>query len=108
MSNELEEITDQLHEWTDAALALDDGHFPQELLHELEDLISEFRAAFEDNPDVDRGTYEEMLLTPEMAEVVGRFDRLSRMLEKVLGSDFIERLEEEREGFVPPFDEDDE
>ena len=34
--------------WTEAALALDEGHFPRELLNELEDLVGELKGLLEE------------------------------------------------------------
>ncbi len=108
MDQQLDVITAQLHEWTESALALDEGHFPRELLNELEDLISELKTLMEDNlSDLDRRSITDQFVNPEMAEVVERFPRVRRMLERALGSEFMEQLQEEGEGFGVLDDDDD-
>ena len=42
----------QVHDWTESAVALDEGHFPSELLSDLRDLIEEEGAGF-GTPDDD-------------------------------------------------------
>lgn len=108
MDQEYDAVTSQLHEWTEAALALDAGHFPRELINELEDIVAEMKALI-DNADSDEFRHDlaSEFVNPEMAEVATRFPKVSRMLERVLGSDFIEELEVEAEGFVHPDDADD-
>ncbi|MDR0786526.1 MAG: hypothetical protein LBG44_01430 [Gemmatimonadota bacterium] len=108
MEQQLDALTAQLHEWTESALALDEGHFPRELLNELEDLISELKALMDENlSEKDQRGVTEQFVNPEMAEVVERFPRVRRMLERALGSDFMEQLQEEGEGFGG-LDDDDE
>jgi hypothetical protein len=108
MDQQLDALTAQLHEWTESALALDEGHFPRELLNELEDLISELKTLMDENPnEVDRRGVTEQFVNPEMAEVVERFPRVRRVLERALGSEFMEQLQEEGEGFGP-LDDDEE
>jgi len=100
MDQQLDALTAQLHDWTESALALDEGHFPRELLSELEDLISELKTLMDDNPtEIDRRAVTEQFVNPEMAEVVERFPRVRRVLERALGSEFMEQLQEEGEGF---------
>jgi len=107
MDQQLDALTAQLHDWTESALALDEGHFPRELLNELEDIITELKALIDENPgQFDRATFSEEFVNPEMAEVVERFPRVRRVLERALGSEFVEQLAEESEGFGP-LDEDD-
>jgi hypothetical protein len=107
MDPQLDVLTAQLHEWTESALALDEAHFPRELLNELEDLITELKTLMDENPsDYDRRSVTEQFVNPEMAEVVDRFPRVRRVLERALGSEFIEQLQEESEGFGPLDDED--
>lgn len=108
MDQQLDALTAQLHEWTESALALDEGHFPRELLNELEDLISELKTLMDENPsEIDRRSVTEQFVNPEMAEVVERFPRVRRMLERALGSEFMEQLQEEGEGFGTLDDDDD-
>lgn len=108
MDQEFDAITSQLHEWTEAALALDAGHFPRELINELEDIVAEMKALIEDHDSDDfRQDFASEFVNPEMAEVATRFPKVSRMLERVLGAEFIEELEEEAEGFTHPDDGDD-
>lgn len=108
MDQQLDAITAQLHEWTEAALALDEGHFPRELLNELEDIVGELKAVMEENAaDFDRNGFTEQFVNPEMAEVVERFPRVRRLLERALGNEFLEQLAEESEGFSPRDDDDD-
>lgn len=108
MDQHLDQITAQLHEWTESALALDEGHFPRELLNELEDIVAELKAVMEDTAtDFDRQEVTEQFVNPEMAEVVGRFPKVRRLLERALGSEFLEQLAEEAEGFTPPDDDED-
>ena len=108
MNQQLDVLTAQLHEWTESALALDEGHFPRELLNELEDLISELKALMDENPnEIDRRSVTEEFVNPEMAEVVERFPKVRRVLERALGSEFMEMLQEESEGFGG-LDDDDE
>jgi hypothetical protein len=108
MDPQLDALTAQLHEWTESALALDEGHFPRELLNELEDVISELKALMDENADeIDRRGVTEQFVNPEMAEVVERFPRVRRVLERALGSEFMEQLQEEAEGFGTLDDDDD-
>jgi predicted transcriptional regulator len=108
MDPQLDAVTAQLHEWTESALALDEGHFPRELLNELEDLISELKALLDENPsDSERRGITEQFVNPEMAEVVERFPRVRRVLERALGAEFMEQLQEEAEGFGTLDDDDD-
>jgi hypothetical protein len=108
MDQQLDALTAQLHDWTESALALDEGHFPRELLNELEDILSELKTLIDENPgEFDRATFSEEFVNPEMAEVVERFPRVRRVLERALGSEFVEQLAEESEGFGPLDDDDD-
>jgi predicted transcriptional regulator len=108
MNQQLDALTAQLQEWTESALALDEGHFPRELLSELEDIISELKALMDENPnEIDRRVVTEQFISPEMAEVVERFPKVRRVLERALGSEFMEMLQEEGDGFGT-LDDDDE
>ena len=73
-------LVSQVHDWTESAVALDEGHFPGELLSDLRDLIEELKAFLE---EAEPGTYKradviEMFVTPEMAEVTDRFPKVRR------------------------------
>ena len=73
----------QVHDWTESALALDEGHFPTELLSDLEDLIEELKAFLDDaEGSYDRKDVTELFVTPEMAEAIERFPRVRRNLER--------------------------
>ena len=98
----------QVHDWTESALALDEGHFPTELLSDLEDLIEELKAFLDDaEGSYDRKDVTELFVTPEMAEVIQRFPRVRRNLERAWGSALMDLIEEEGEGFGT-LDDDDE
>lgn len=108
MDQQLDALAAQLNEWTESALALDEGHFPRELLNELEDLLTELKVAMEESElEEDRRGITEQLVNPEMAEVVDRFPRVRRLLERALGSDFMEQLQEEAEDFGSSDEDDD-
>lgn len=107
MDQQLDALTAQLHEWTESALSLDEGHFPRELLNELEDIITELKAVIEENTeDFDRRAFSEEFVNPEMAEVVARFPKVRRLMERALGGEFMEQLAEEAEGFGTLDDDD--
>lgn len=90
----------QVYEWVESAVALDEGHFPNELLSELEDLIQELKSYLEEGAvQRDRREVVELFVSPEMAEVVHRFPRVRRMLERAWGQQLTELLEEEARGF---------
>ncbi len=98
----------QVHEWTESAVALDEGHFPNELLRELEDLIEELKSFLEEeNVPYERRDITELFITPEMGEVIERFPRVRRVLERAWGSQLTELIQEEASGFGG-FDEEDE
>lgn len=104
----MDAVTAQLHEWMEAALALDEGHFPREMLNELEDIVGELKSLLDENPaDFDRRSVTDQFVNPEMAEVVQRFSRVRRLLERALGGEFMEQLQEEGEGFSPLEEDDD-
>lgn len=97
----------QVHDWVESAVALDAGHFPSELLSDLQDLIEELKTFLED----EGGSYErkdvtELFVTPEMAEVIQRFPRVRRLMESSWGAQLTELIEEEGGGFEG-FDDDD-
>ena len=98
----------QVHDWTESALALDEGHFPSELLNDLEDLIEELKAFLEEADDYERKDITELFVTPEMAEVIERFPKVRRQLERAWGAQLTELIEEEGAGFGSLDDEDDE
>lgn len=90
----------QVHDWTESALALDEGHFPSELLSDLEDLIDELKAFLEDaESEYDRKDVTELFVTPEMADVIERFPRVRRQLERAWGAQLTDLIEEEGAGF---------
>ena len=98
----------QVHEWTESAVALDEGHFPNEMVSDLQDLIEELKAFLEDEgADFDRRDVTELFVTPEMAEIVDRFPRVRRMLESAWGSRLMDLIAEESSGFEPLEDDDD-
>ena len=98
----------QVHDWTESALALDEGHFPTELLSDLEDLIEELKAFLDDaEGSYDRKDVTELFVTPEMAEVIQRFPRVRRNLERAWGPALTDLIDEEGECFGT-LDDDDE
>jgi hypothetical protein len=100
-----DDLVSQVHDWTESAVALDEGHFPSELLSDLRDLISDLKEYLDEEGEGRRDEVLESFATPEMAEVVQRFPKVRRLLEGAWGSTLTEMLEEEQ-GFVS--DEDDE
>jgi hypothetical protein len=95
-----DELAAQVYEWVEAAVALDAGHFPQELLNELEDLIAELKAYLDDDEaHHDRRDVIDLFVSPEMAEIVERFPRVRRMLERAWGPQLTDLLQEEASGF---------
>lgn len=99
----------QVHDWTESAVALDEGHFPNELLQELEDLTEELKTFLEEE-EADYGPDDvtELFVTPEMAEVIGRFPRVRRLVEEAWGSQLIDMIEEEGSGLGTLDDDEDE
>jgi hypothetical protein len=68
MDPQLDAVTAQLHDWMEAALALDEGHFPREMLNELEDIVGELKTLLDDNvSDYDRRAVTDQFVNPEMA-----------------------------------------
>jgi hypothetical protein len=99
-----DELVSQVHDWVESAVALDEGHFPSELLSDLRDLIEELKEFLEDDPQR-RDEVLELFVSPEMAEIMTRFPRVRRLLESAWGSALTDMIEEES-GFDP--DEEDE
>ena len=103
-----DELVSQVHDWVESAVALDEGHFPSELLSDLRDLIEELKSFLEDD-DSSRYTRNDVLetfITPEMGEVMHRFPRVRRVLESAWGSQLTDLIEEESLGFEPEDDDD--
>lgn len=100
----------QVHDWTESALSLDEGHFPSELLNDLEDLIEELKTFLEEAENTyERKDVTELFVTPEMADVIDRFPRVRRQLERAWGAQLMDLIEEEGAGFGSlDEDEDDE
>jgi len=100
MDRRFDTLAVQVHEWTESAIALDEGHFPSELLSDLEDLIEELKAFLEDaGAEYDRKDVTELFVTPEMADIIQRFPRVRRQLERAWGSGVTDLIDEEGEGF---------
>ena len=100
MEQRFDSLAVQVHDWTDSAVALDEGHFPNELLNELSDLIDELKAFLEDAGSSFRRTdVTELFVTPEMAEVIQRFGRVRKALERAWGTSLTDLIQEEGEGF---------
>ena len=109
MDRRFDALAVQVHEWTESALALDEGHFPSELLNDLEDLIEELKAFLEEvETGYDRKDVTELFITPEMAEVIHRFPRVRRNLERAWGSQLMDLIDEEGEGFGSGGDDEEE
>ena len=100
-------LVSQVHDWVESAVALDEGHFPSELLSDLRDLIEELKEYLEDEGAGRREEVLEVFVSPEMAEIMHRFPRVRRLLESAWGSGLTDQIEEES-GFDPDDDEDDE
>jgi len=106
--SQFDALASQVYEWVESAVALDEGHFPNELLSELEDLIGELKGYLDDeDAQHDRSDIIDLFVSPEMAEVVQRFPRVRRMLERAWGSQLTDLLEEESSGFGDGDDDDD-
>lgn len=103
-----DELVSQVHDWTESAVALDEGHFPSELVSDLRDLIEELKAFLEDDESSDytRNDVLEIFVTPEMGEVMHRFPKVRRLLESAWGAQLTELIEEESMGFDPEGDDD--
>lgn len=108
MNERFDALAAQLHEWTESAVALDEGHFPTELLRDLEDMIEEMKALLEEEGSTyDRQDLTEIFVTPEMAEVIERFPRVRRVIERAWGSQLTELIQEEAAGFEALDDDED-
>jgi hypothetical protein len=98
----------QVHDWTESALSLDEGHFPSEMLNDLEDLIEELKSFLEEAEDsYKRKDITELFITPEMADVIDRFPRVRKQLERAWGAQLTDLIEEEGAGFGSMDDEED-
>jgi hypothetical protein len=91
----------------ESAVALDEGHFPSELLSDLRDLIEELKEYLEEEGAGRREEVLEVFVSPEMAEIMHRFPRVRRLLESAWGSGLTDQIEEES-GFDPDDEDDDE
>ena len=105
-----DDLVSQVHDWVESAVALDEGHFPSELLSDLRDLIEELKAFLDDDDSAEytRSDVLEIFITPEMGEVMHRFPKVRRLLESAWGSQLTEAIEEESMGFDTGGDDDDE
>jgi hypothetical protein len=102
-----DQLVSQVHDWVESAVALDEGHFPSELLSDLRDLIEELKEYLEDEGAGRRDEVLEVFVSPEMAEIMHRFPRVRRLLESAWGSALTDQIEEES-GFDPDDEDDDE
>jgi len=100
-----DQLVSQVHDWVESAVALDEGHFPSELLSDLRDLIEELKEYLEDEGAGRRDEVLEVFVSPEMAEIMHRFPRVRRLLESAWGSGLTDQIEEES-GFDPADDDD--
>ncbi|HST60611.1 MAG TPA: hypothetical protein VLK84_18065 [Longimicrobium sp.] len=109
VDQKFDELVSQVHDWVESAVALDEGHFPSELVSDLRDLIEELKAFLEDDDSSEytRNDVLEIFITPEMGEVMHRFPKVRRLLESAWGSTLIDSIEEESMGFDPEGDDDD-
>lgn len=97
----------QINDWVDSAVALDEGHFPNELLSDLQDLTEDLKTFLEEEgTDYDRREVTEIFITPEMGEVVDRFPRVRRLIESAWGSRLIDEIAEANENDFGTLDED--
>ena len=108
VDQKFDELVSQVHDWVESAVALDEGHFPSELVSDLRDLIEELKAFLEDDDSSEytRNDVLEIFITPEMGEVMHRFPKVRRLLESAWGSTLIDSIEEESMGFDPEGDDD--
>lgn len=105
-----DDLAAQLHDWTESAVALDAGHFPAEMVSELEDLMQAVRDFLEGDgsDEYKRRDFAELLVTPEMSEVLQRFPKLRRVLDRNWGGPLSEKILEEEFGYVSENDEEEE
>lgn len=108
VNERFDELVSQVHDWVESAVALDEGHFPSELVSDLRDLIEELKAFLEDEEPggFKRSDVLEIFITPEMAEVMHRFPKVRRLLESAWGSSLIDTIEEEAMGYESDSDDD--
>lgn len=99
-------LVSQVHDWVESAVALDEGHFPSELISDLRDLIDELKDFLAEEGPARREEVLELFVSPEMAEIMHRFPRVRRLLESAWGSSLTDMIEEES-GFEPDDEEDD-
>jgi hypothetical protein len=102
-----DQLVSQVHDWVESAVALDEGHFPSELLSDLRDLIEELKEYLEEEGAGRREEVLEVFVSPEMAEIMHRFPRVRRLLESAWGSGLTDQIEEES-GFDPDEEDEDE
>lgn len=109
VDQKFDDLVSQVHDWTESAVALDEGHFPSEMVSDLRDLIEELKAFLddEDTSGYSRKDVLEIFVTPEMGEVMGRFSKVRRLLESAWGSALTDQIEEEAMGYDSPEDDDD-
>lgn len=106
---QFDNLAAQVHDWVESAVALDVGHFPNELLSDLEDLTAELKTFLDEAEEsYDRSDVTELFVTPEMAEVIERFPRVRRVMERAWGTQLTEMIEEEGVGFTSFDDDEDE
>ncbi len=105
-----DDLVSQVHEWTESAVALDEGHFPSEMISDLRDLIEELKTFLEEEETSAYGRSDalEIFVTPEMGEVMGRFPKVRRLLESAWGSALTDQIEDEAMGYESPESDDDE
>ena len=107
LARRFDDLAVQVHEWTDSAVALDEGHFPNEMLNELTDLIDELKVFLDEAGDnYGRTEITELFVTPEMAEVIDRFPRVRKYLERAWGAQLTDLIKEEGEFEIPGGDDD--
>lgn len=105
---QFDSLAAQAHDWVESAVALDVGHFPNELLSDLEDLTAELKAFLDEAEEsYDQSDVTELFVTPEMAEIIDRFPRVRRVMERAWGSQLMEMIEEEGVGFTSLEDDED-
>jgi hypothetical protein len=105
-----DDLAAQIHDWTESVVALDAGHFPAEMVSELEDLLQAVREFLEEEGSdaFGRRDFAELLTTPEMSEVLQRFPKLRRVLDRNWGGSLSERIMEEEFGYVSESEDEDE